>query len=72
MTVTHFAAGAIAAVVGWVTVVVREAASFNAFLTNRAVVVGGAVGHTDAFAVGVKRGPGRILAVFISGTIAVI
>ena len=72
MTVTNFPAGAIAAVVGWVAVVVGETTAFNAFLTNGAVVVGGAVGNTNSLAVGIECCSGRVLTVFVRWTIAVV
>ena len=72
MPVANLPTRAIAAVVGWVTIVVREAATFDALLANRTFIVGGAVGDTDPFAARVELGTGGLLAVLIGWAIAVV
>ena len=72
MSVANLATWAITAVVGWVAVIVGEAATFNALLPNRTFIVGGAVRYADPLAAGVELGAGGLLAVFIGRAIAVV
>ena len=72
MSVANLATWAITAIVGWVAVIVGEAATFNALLSNRTFIVGGAVGYTDSFAAGVELCTCGLLAVLVGWAIAVV
>ena len=72
MAIADFAAGAIAAVIGWVTVVIGEAAALDAFLSNRTFIIARTVRYTDSFAVWIERGSCGLLAVLVCGAIAIV
>ena len=72
MTIAYFTTWAVAAVIGRITVVVRKAAPVDAFLPNRAVIVGATIWHTNAFARWVISCAAWLLAILVCGAIGIV
>lgn len=72
LSIANLSAGAIAAVVGRVTVIIGEASAFDALLPNRTVIIGCTIRDADSFGAGVIGRSAGVLAVFVSWTVAVI